>query len=546
MARGANKVVRAQALEDASATHLEAAADAAERDAWALACDALAAAWHVHPSRRVVELVAILDDRAPHPPIDARTVAEREALWSERAASLDPAHLSALLATPWPAHPVQAFARVAALELWPRSPRIANALFAVHARRLYTSSTGRKLSRRIFQVLLAHGDPTVTAYLDRLERDLDLVDRAARSMLAGIMRRRRPEEPTPSPREAAALVRLEQIVRRAAPSTVAASRDELLAAIYAAPFDDGPRAVLADLLLEAGDPRGELITLQLEHARPANAQRERAMLRQAGNTWFDGLDKVGASDITLARGFPVAATTRTCNFDGPAWATIESLAIDPLPGVVFRGAPVLRGLRALHGVNSLELRGVVLPDPAALDVLGVVGGAHGLADLTIETALAPRVLGLGDLPPRVTRHWTDRVGADLGKLASAPLGRRITQLDLAFAIDELAVAFELLAAAPQLETITIAGSADRFARDPRSWSARVTRQHLRLEWTTTRWNRITIDHLIPVLDRLRTPTVETVEIVVTGRVASGELARVLQHVSTIIARWPATRVVSSR
>jgi uncharacterized protein (TIGR02996 family) len=37
---------------------------------------------------------------------------------------------------------------------------------------------------------------------------------------------------------------------------------ELIAAIQAAPDDDAPRLVYADLLMERGDPRGELILLQ--------------------------------------------------------------------------------------------------------------------------------------------------------------------------------------------------------------------------------------------------------------------------------------------
>jgi uncharacterized protein (TIGR02996 family) len=57
----------------------------------------------------------------------------------------------------------------------------------------------------------------------------------------------------------------------------------LRAAVYAAPDDDAPRLVLADYLLERGDPRGELIHVQCAIARGDHAEallaREQALLR---------------------------------------------------------------------------------------------------------------------------------------------------------------------------------------------------------------------------------------------------------------------------
>ena len=43
--------------------------------------------------------------------------------------------------------------------------------------------------------------------------------------------------------------------------------DALYAAVFAAPADDGPRLVLADALQEAGDPRGEFLSLALDRKR---------------------------------------------------------------------------------------------------------------------------------------------------------------------------------------------------------------------------------------------------------------------------------------
>jgi uncharacterized protein (TIGR02996 family) len=54
-------------------------------------------------------------------------------------------------------------------------------------------------------------------------------------------------------------------------------RAELMAGVLAAPDDDGPRLVLADWLMEHGDPRGEFIAVQCAAAQiPYGEQREKA------------------------------------------------------------------------------------------------------------------------------------------------------------------------------------------------------------------------------------------------------------------------------
>lgn len=54
---------------------------------------------------------------------------------------------------------------------------------------------------------------------------------------------------------------------RAARRKQRAALDELLAVVHAAPDDLGAREVLADALLEHGDPRGEMMALSLEEGR---------------------------------------------------------------------------------------------------------------------------------------------------------------------------------------------------------------------------------------------------------------------------------------
>lgn len=71
-----------------------------------------------------------------------------------------------------------------------------------------------------------------------------------------------------------------------------AMRARLVAEVVAHPEDDGPRLVLADWLLEQGDPRGELIQVQCRHASaPAGALAARAnqLIAEHGVRWSSHL-----------------------------------------------------------------------------------------------------------------------------------------------------------------------------------------------------------------------------------------------------------------
>lgn len=82
------------------------------------------------------------------------------------------------------------------------------------------------------------------------------------------------------------------------PAPRGASRDELLAAVLARPSDDAPRLVLADLLTEQGDPRGEFIGCQIagEHARATE------LLAEHGAQWLAPLTPEVAR-AEFSRGF---------------------------------------------------------------------------------------------------------------------------------------------------------------------------------------------------------------------------------------------------
>jgi uncharacterized protein (TIGR02996 family) len=64
------------------------------------------------------------------------------------------------------------------------------------------------------------------------------------------------------------------------------------------PEDLGPRAVLADALLERGDPRGELITLQCAEITYVTRPRIQQLIEQHWETWLGELTAILDPDVT--------------------------------------------------------------------------------------------------------------------------------------------------------------------------------------------------------------------------------------------------------
>lgn len=152
--------------------------------------------------------------------------------------------------------------------------------------------------------------------------------------------------------------------------------DELVARVHAEPDDDGARHVLADALLERGDPRGELIALQLAPKR--DRRRERQLLRHHLASWLAPLDSVVvAKTAVFERGF-LAACAVSCSDEQvgsavlarPEWATVRELALYArgagsweLPVSPLLSAPTMRALRSVRGLRPQALSELGPPLP---------------------------------------------------------------------------------------------------------------------------------------------------------------------------------------
>jgi uncharacterized protein (TIGR02996 family) len=173
---------------------------------------------------------------------------------------------------------------------------------------------------------------------------------------------------------------------------------ELLDAVYDDPLDDDRRRVYADALLEAGNPRGELIALQLR-GDASSARRERALLAKFAKSWLGPIASiVSPKNREFRRGFvarvreiPCASPSRLVRDRDRArlraareWRTVEELEVgnQDIHAADFLAIPkpALRGVWnvGLHQIGWLARKDLVLPWTTL--------GLHGLLmnDFTVD------------------------------------------------------------------------------------------------------------------------------------------------------------------
>jgi uncharacterized protein (TIGR02996 family) len=333
-----------RALDDAHALQLERARSAEGPEA---VLDALLAAWRARPLVETAELVELVSRRAAVRgrllvASRAASLEDAQAEWLGRAAAgraIDLPRLVDAIVTPRRALSIQ---RLRRLDGWPADPRLAPALLALAAQRPLTSRPARPFWTAFFTLLERRADarlaPRVAALLEAkpvTEFDLYLAGklRGVEALVAAL-----PPPPTATPTERAALDAVAARLEVARERRDGATADELLAAVWRDPDDDGPRAVYADWLCERDDPRGEFINLQLARARePASLRRERALLAEHGRAWMGAIEPaVHTSAFRFERGFlaacrvawrKLAASPRLMTH--PSWSTVREYELDP-------------------------------------------------------------------------------------------------------------------------------------------------------------------------------------------------------------------------
>lgn len=324
-------------------------------------------------------------------------VADKQTSWLALAAANDPADLEVLLGTLTDVRKGELLeARLATLK-GRIDPRIAKAMHAVLEDPPISSSAGVNTLLAALELVVAIADPRSGEAWSRLVR---IVGNYGGGPATEGLRKKMPSGST---RLHAALdeiltelseedtARLDAIEALLTPAR-AQSVGPLFAAVYANPEDDRPRMVLADLLQELGDPRGELIALQLARSGK-RSKREKELLDAHAHDWLGPIAVlVHRTDLDYERGFVARCSMRGDSprdvgalVGRPEWRTMTDVDIrswDRHPGPLLEGMPSLRVLRGVADPSKLPAH-----DRIERVQTGVVSSPDELAPLAALPAL---------------------------------------------------------------------------------------------------------------------------------------------------------------
>jgi uncharacterized protein (TIGR02996 family) len=223
----------------------------------------------------------------------------------------------------------------------------------------------------------------------------------------------------------------------------APSERDLYRAVYENPDDDAPRAVLADFLMERGDPRGELISLQLAPP-PQDHKRSLQLIRKNAKAWIGALApfvkyvgypnvlREDALGITMwwKRGFVAGCIVALSKpkvvqyAEDPFWSMLERTSgLKPMgDDAADRGMETiygrLRSIRTMHGLTSEGLSLAARTETVAKRLERVEVGLTGehafhqaLAELgeLAKQKLTAATLTQWQDPPRVAKLLESRL-----------------------------------------------------------------------------------------------------------------------------------------
>ena len=462
------------------------------------AIEKLVIAWRATPNPRIADAIDAIDARLPKASFES---------WIGRARKRDRADLGALLATLTTGTLKDTKTRIGFLGGFGRDPRVASALFKIVREVPFTSNGSRPTWLAIFAHLGELADPRVALGADAAKAGWGIRANQREWLeprfdaLVAALRDKLPERAYAI--DAAtekSLGAIESALASGAPKAKASggprsSLGELLAAIYANPSDDGARAVYADALQEAGDPRGELIALQLQRERTKQQiARERALLKAHEREWIGGIAPVvNKGGTEFARGFLVACDVRFKNERDaraygslPEWATVERLR-HGLPGSPPRDQ--MKWLTwldpAMKSLRDVDVFPESLPTICAAKEPWVIEHIHWGAwqNSELDGELGRMFATTEKLPNlrALTFHSSNNI-AWLGDARFAPALERLTMLRPFESPDMIATLLDRVAPKlPRLETLSLENYAMAL-RFTRAASGRLTRARAEVDF----------------------------------------------------------------
>jgi hypothetical protein len=229
------------------------------------------------------------------------------------------------------------------------------------------------------------------------------------------------------------------------------------------------RSVLGDALQGAGDPRGELVALQLADGDATTRKRISELLAAHADRWTEPIPNVSKSSRRFERGFLTAMRCTAIGpelravIEEPQWVTLEDLYLDGAGAVL---APLIRRMPLL--------RNFATPHADLLSQLARSGKYPSLVALATRSAWLPpresfpnvRVIG----GRWITTAWTDAFVA--AQRDAAALGIHAI-VHLGLPEEHLFNALSCVIAAPLETRIVVDGDFAGFDTD--GWRIRLPR-----------------------------------------------------------------------
>jgi hypothetical protein len=290
-----------------------------------------------------------------------------EMAWLALAEDKDSADVDRLLDTTWPSAVKPMRARVAALAAFEPDPRITRTLATLAPR--FLADIHQPLQKEIVRVMVSAPTAAIAAAVDKLARSpYGKLYAPAQQAFDALERR------------TARAKLIAEANQNAAPQ---GDLETLWSQHRAKPGDLEVRAVLADALTAANDPRGEFITAQLAIASgrstPQLVKRANELLGKHLTTWMGAVPYSNKYNVTFERGFPVHVYCSTDaarlvqSADAPAWVTVEELEFshyDELADIspLLAKLPLLRTLSAHPDIVQLVVKTGACPSIRTLDL----------------------------------------------------------------------------------------------------------------------------------------------------------------------------------
>ena len=331
----------------------------------------LLVAWRALRHPRIAELIDRLDAQLIRTAgkITAKSVPARAEALIKAAKTKDPVELGRVLASDWPKAWQAELPVLQAVCEAPDDPRVAKKLAAIVDLAAHQSRGASGFWNITFRRLNELGDvrqlPILEAQLGRSkssyyrersqEREEHCVEVHRALQVAEL-----------SKAETKLLETLEAPFagQSSTEKTRKRSGKELLELVWANPTDASVRAVYGDWLVEQGDPRGELIALQLAPATDKSPRRIQLLIEKHWKQWLGPLADWFKVAPRFELGFPVTGTVGQPSYtDGrdrllpllarPEWSTFRELAM-PWELVPPAELVTLPRFKALLGLHQLE------------------------------------------------------------------------------------------------------------------------------------------------------------------------------------------------